>query len=89
MRKNYSAIREASGRFATDVEEKDDAKREEAMLCRKPDKLETAIMATLWDTVLSQNPQTTCYKKCDINLDTAQHPLESLNQISCRKRKII
>ena len=39
----------------TVVEEKDDTKPEEPMLSPKPDKLETAIMANLWDTVLSQS----------------------------------
>ena len=41
----------------TVVEEKDATKPEEPMLSPKPDKLETAIMANLWDTVLSQSRQ--------------------------------
>lgn len=47
-------MQEALGRFATDAEEKDDGKHEAAALCRNLDKLETAIMANLQDTVLSR-----------------------------------
>ncbi len=80
LRENYSAIREALGRFATDAEEKNDAKREAAVLCHKLDKLETSIMANLWDTVLSRFKATSdALQKRDINLDTAQRLLESLH----------
>lgn len=79
MRENYSAVREALGRFTTDAEEKNDVKCEAAVLCHKLDKMETAIMAILWDTVLSRFKAASDTLKCDINLDTAQRLLESLH----------
>jgi len=79
LRENYSAIREALQRFAGDAEEKDDAKREAAALCRKLDKLETAIMASVWDTVLGRFKATSdSLQKRDMDLNTAQQLLESL-----------
>ena len=80
LKENYSAIREAFGRFAADADEKDCAKREAAALCRKLHKLETAIMVNLWDTVLSRFKATSdTLQKPDINLATAQRLLESLH----------
>lgn len=50
------------------------------MLCHKLDKLETAIMANLWDTVLSRFKATSdTLQKHDINLDSAHRLLESLH----------
>ncbi|KAK0137416.1 Zinc finger MYM-type protein 1 [Merluccius polli] len=79
LRGNYRAIREALGRFSIDPDEKEDARREATGLCAHLDKLETAILTTVWDSILSRFKTTTeSLQRHDITLDTAKRLLESL-----------
>lgn len=87
LRENYTAIREALGRFSIDPEEKGDARHEAASLCAHLDKLETAVLTVVWDSILSRFKTTTeTLQKHDVTLDTAERLLESLRSYVAMQR---
>lgn len=87
LRENYKAIREALARFSMDPEEKGDTRREATSLCAHLDKLETAIMTNVWDSILSRFKTTAeALQKHDITLDTAERLLQSLRSYVASQR---
>uniref|UniRef100_A0A8C1QLR1 TTF-type domain-containing protein n=1 Tax=Cyprinus carpio TaxID=7962 RepID=A0A8C1QLR1_CYPCA len=87
LKENYKAIREALGRFSIDPEEKGDARREARSLCTQLDKLETAVMTNVWDSILTRFKATTeTLQKHDITLDNAERLLESLHSYVASQR---
>lgn len=87
LRENHQVIREALGRFSIDPEGKGDTRGEATSLCAHLDKLKTAIMTNVWDSILSRFKTTTeTLQKHNITLDTAERLLESLRSYVASQR---
>ncbi|KAF7652124.1 hypothetical protein LDENG_00101180 [Lucifuga dentata] len=81
LREHYCEIKEALKKqhIASDTEQKQATRREAAALCRKLEKMETAFMTILWDTVLQRyNATSHKLQQSDLDLATAVKLLESL-----------
>lgn len=73
--------------FSTDPEKKGDVRHEATPLCTQLDKLETVIMANVWDSILTRFKTTTeTLQKHDITLDTAECLLELLHMLMWHRR---
>ncbi|KAF7655413.1 hypothetical protein LDENG_00056280 [Lucifuga dentata] len=79
LHEHYCVIKEALQHIASDTEQKQDTRREAAALCRKLEKMETAFMTILWDTVLQRyNATSHKLQQSDTDLAATVKLLESL-----------